>query len=102
MHNARKIVEKALVDAGFEPAARAQDDHAGFAGPGFCTQRWGNKILVGYIGPDGEAAGGEEARTHLSAYAAVLAGAGFAVDRVSGAYPCLSISLDRSLERDAA
>ena len=95
-------MEKVLADAGFAPAARGQDDHRDFVGPGFCTQRQGDKIMVGYIGPDGEAARGEEARTHLSAYAAVLAAAGFTIDRISGAYPCLSISLDSAQDQRAA
>ena len=102
MHNARRIVEKALTDAGFAPAPRDRDDHRGFVGPGFCAQRRGDKVMVGYVGADVGAAHGEEARTHLSAYAATLVAAGFTVDRVSGAYPCLSISADGSLQQHAA
>ena len=83
MCSVSKRVEKILTDAGFA--------RAGGPGPGFCTERERDGVLIGYVA-DGEAVGAEEAQRHLSAYAGVLFTEGLQVDRVSGAYHCLRVS----------
>ena len=90
MSSVAKRVEKILADAGF---ARAGESGRGrFVGPGFCTGREREAVLVGYIGPDGEAVQAEDVQRRLSVYASVLLAEGFQVDRVSGAYHCLRVS----------
>ena len=90
MSSVAKRVEKILADAGF---ARAGESGRGrFVGPGFCTGREREAVLVGYIGPDGEAVQTEDVQRRLSVYASVLLAEGFQVDRVSGAYHCLRVS----------
>ena len=88
-YSVSKRIEKILADAGF---MRAGGTGPASMGPGFCTRRERETVLVGYVGPDGEAVRAEEAQRHLSAYAGVLLAEGLRVDRVSGAYHCLRVS----------
>ena len=94
MRSVRRNAVKALTDAGFTEAVQRRGGHRALIGPGFCAEhRDGHaKIMISYIGGDGQVARSQEAQIHLSAYAAVLVAAAFTVDRISGAYPCLSIS----------
>lgn len=84
-----KRVEGILCAVGF---ARAESAGRGaFTGPGFCTRREGEILLIGYVGAD-DVVPAEEVQRRLSAYAAVLLAEGFRVDRVSGAYHCLRVT----------